>query len=126
MFQFVPFESLTGDHLRAIAASINAAPADDQPCAKFIIEQLRNGNYRAFAYESGLVVVSKKANRLVLELMSASIWRRKDLASALRRLAADWECDTVETMVFDPRLADAIVKVGGQVESYIVTLPVGN
>lgn len=124
MIEYVPFEGITDAQLRGIAASILAAPEDDRPDGLFVLSQLRRGVYRLFAWDCGLFVVSKKDKRLVIELMSASIWNRKDLAADLKRLAADWECDIVETMVFDSRLADAIVKVGGEVEAFVVILPV--
>ena len=126
MFLYVPFEDLTQDHLVQIARCQLRAPEDERPESKFIVEQLASGGFRLFTFEGGLVICSKRGKRLVLEIMTASIWKRKDLADTFRKLATDWECDTVETLVFDSRLADAIVAVGGQVEHYCMTLPVGN
>jgi hypothetical protein len=57
--------------------------------------------------------------------MAASIWDRTNLADVLRKLAADWLCDKVQTTVFDKRLADAIVSIGGAIESYDLVLEVG-
>lgn len=123
MLTYVPFEELDYLHLEQIAKSLLVAPPEVR--AKELLPRLQRKDLACFTWPDGLMLIGKLDNRLLIEAMSASIWGRQDLAKDLRRLAADWECDTIQTTVFDSRLASAIVKVGGQIESYDMILPVG-
>jgi len=126
MIRWVPFDLIGRRQLEGIAASLLIAPEEVRLENKHVIEGLATGMYRLFDWDGGLFIVHKDDNRLVIDAMQASIWKRKDLAKELKELATHWLCDTVVTTVFDRRLADAIVKIGGEIESFDVTLPVGN
>lgn len=124
MLTYVPFDELTGEHLRYIAEGIQPLPEAIRPSAQDIMGDLQTGHLTAFEFPGGLIVVKTYCKRLDVRAFSGPVFLRADLAADLKRLAADWECDTIETMVYDPRLASAIEKVGGHVESWTVTLAV--
>lgn len=126
MLAHIPFSEIKERHVAAMLDSVNAAPADDVIDVGFLLQEILAERMRLFEYDHGCMVVTKRGKRLAIVTCTARIWRIKALAEDMKRLAADWECDIVETMVFDSRLADAIVKIGGQVESFVLTLPVGN
>lgn len=125
MIRWVPFKEINAWHLRQIATSLLVAPEPVRPDERDFIQQLAAGSMRLFEFDNGIIVVHTENGRLVVDAMSCSIWQRKALADDLRRLAADWLCDTIQTTVFDRRLADGIVKVGGRIESYDLILDAG-
>jgi hypothetical protein len=77
-----------------------------------------------FEFPGGSMLVEKIDNRLHLTAFSsdAALKNAAPLLEDVKRLAADWQCDTIETTVFDPRLASVICKLGGRVESQTVIL----
>lgn len=124
MIRWVPFEQIGIRQLTEIAKSLLAQPEHCRLDKADIIDKLEAGFWRLFEWDDGLFIVHTDNGQLVIDAMTASIWHRSLLADDLKRLAADWLCDTVKTTVFDKRLADAIVKIGGRIESYDVILPV--
>ncbi len=126
MIRYVPFEDLTQEHLDAIAASLLAAPEWHRPEPADILRSLREEVMRAFFVADSFVIVSVQSTehekRLRIESFSGKAFKRRALADFLRRLAADWECDAIETFVFDPRLACAIERIGGRVEAWTLRL----
>jgi hypothetical protein len=126
MLQFVPPESFAQRHLIGLARSLLAAPADTRYDVDFIIEAVTRGTMRLFDWPNGLVLVSKRGQRLVLEGLHATQLLKDavPLTDDLKRLAADWQCDTIETTCFDKRLTCVIEKLGGRVESRTLTLAV--
>lgn len=125
MITWVPFAAIEVRHLERVAESLLAAPADVRHSAADVMERLATGEWHLVEWENGLFIVHKEDNRLVIDATSCSVFQRKELAQALKRLAAGWLCDTIQTTVFDSRLADAIVNIGGQIESYDLVLRVG-
>lgn len=124
MIRWVPFPEIGSKHLRLLGECLNVAPEAVRMSARDLINGLRDRVLRLFEFDDGLLVVHRDEKRLVIDALACSIWKREQLADTLRRLAADWECDTIQTTVFDERLADAIVSIGGKIESYDITLPV--
>lgn len=124
MIRWVPFEQIGLRQLTEIAKALLAQPEHCRLDKADIIDKLEAGVWRLFEWDDGLFIVHQEDSQLVIDAMTASIWHRGLLADDLKRLAADWLCDTVKTTVFDKRLADAIVKIGGRIESYDVILPV--
>jgi len=122
MIQYIPFEDLTPEHLECIAASLLAAPAWHRPEGADILRSIKNEVSRVFEVDECLLVLSTPESdgikRLRIDAFSGKAFRRGKLVDFLRRLAADWECDAIETFTFDPRLACAIEKVGGRVEAW--------
>ena len=126
MLSYVPIDAIRGRHLHALAESLNACPAAVRPSAKEMIEDLHANRTMLFETEEGIVVLSKQDNRLCIDAATTTAWRCNKLAADLKRLAAEWQCDTIETTVFDSRLAAAILRVGAQVESTTLVLAVGS
>lgn len=132
MLKFVPFDEIDSTHIRAIAESMTVCPEFHRPLADDVMADLKAGRAKLFAFEDGLMILSVEQHnvsgerRLLIDAWSGdgSIFRRAEAASDLRRIAADWQCDVIETLVFDLRLASAICSIGGHVESICVTLPV--
>jgi hypothetical protein len=126
MLRFVDSADFQQRHLVGLANSLLAAPADTRYDVDYIIEALTRGTMRLFDWPNGLVLVSKRGQRLVLEGLWATRLLKDaiTLADDLKRLAADWQCDTIETTCFDKRLARVIEKLGGRVESRTLTLAV--
>lgn len=125
MIRWIPPSLINQRHLQAIASSLHVCPEDARHDPVEFAQGLNAGHYRLFEYEHGIFVVHRENNRLVIDAMEASIWNRNSLALVIKQLAADWLCDKVQTTVFDKRLADAIVSIGGVVESYDLVLDVG-
>lgn len=67
----------------------------------------------------------EELGRLVLDAVACerlgAVWL---LVSALKRLATGYRCHAIKTTVFDERLAGAIRKLGGRVESIDMVLSV--
>lgn len=119
------FTDLTEAHIEQIRQSIEAAPKAVRPDVEDILRMIATEAARAFAFGNGLIVVSTPGDkRLRIDAFTGKIMSRRQVAEALRQLAADWECDTIETYVFDPRLASAITAIGGRVEAWSMTLAV--
>lgn len=126
MIRWVPFDDINAWHLKEIAKCLCAQPSEVRLAQTDVIDSLEKACSRLFEFDGGLFIVRQDCGRLVIDIMTASIWKREELAHDLKRLAADWLCDTVKTTVFDRRLADAIVKIGGRIESYDLVLEVAD
>lgn len=132
MLTWIPPYSLTKDHLVQLAESLNAAPAFEMRSGIELLHAIHHSLAHAFALPSeGLMVLEPKlgtdgSKRLSIVAFSGdgAIFLRKGLVDDLRKVALEWGCDTIETMCYDPRLARAIEKVGGHVESICLTLGV--
>lgn len=112
-------------HLQALAASLHAAPPDVRHSEKAIMYRILSGEIHLYeVFTDGFLAVHKDDNRLVIDALSCRVLDRKKLAEAFRNLASQLGCDMVQTTVFDRRLADAIIKVGGKIESYDIVLDV--
>lgn len=125
MISWVPFQQINRWHLERIAESLHAAPAEIRFEADDVMKKLATGVLRLFEFDGGILLVRQDGKRLMLDGISCTklskVWK---LVPAVRRLAADWLCDTIVTTVFDERLARAINKLGGRVEAYDLILPV--
>jgi hypothetical protein len=95
-------------------------------------DSLLLGESVAYWLEPGLMLVERHSisNQHRLRIVGIFVprfgFRIRKITEGLRALATEWACDTVETTCFDLRLAKAILKVGGKVESVTVTLAVEN
>ena len=134
MLVFVPFDSITDQHLRWIAESLTTCPEFHRPDGEEMLRAVESGASKVFAWDEGLLVVSVEEHntsherRLMIEAWAGqgASFRLAELADDLRRIAAEWQCDTIETLAFDLRLSSAICRIGGRVESVCITLPVAN
>lgn len=125
MIRWVPFSEINAWHLQHIAKSLQAMSASVRPSERDFVQQLAGGVLRLFEYDGGIVVCHAENNILWIDATSCEkvtkVWK---LLPWLKKLAADWLCDTIQTTVFSRQLADAIVKLGGRIESYDLVLGV--
>lgn len=125
MIRHVPFEDVGERHLEWIVASCVAAPEAVRPSASDFLRALMLETMRLFEWDDGCVILGAREGRLVIWAFGCNkLTAPRTLREDLRRLATDWECDTIETTVFDTRLASAITKLGARVESITLTLGV--
>lgn len=50
----------------------------------------------------------------------------RDIAALLQHLAREWGCQQVETMIYSPRLAEALRRAGARAEAVNMVLEVGD
>lgn len=122
----VSFTEMADRHIRGIAKSLHAAPEDVRHSPAGVIAAIVRGDAVLFEFgRDSIAVVSKDDNRLTIDCADFSVFDRRELGKICQQLAAEMGCDIVQTTVFDRRLADAIVAIGGKVESYDMTLELG-
>ena len=100
--------------LQLMAQSLTAAPAYEQRKAAELLAAIHAGSAHAFSFKTswwsvGLIVLEPRdgadgTRRLHIEHSLASIPSGKlsALVTDLRKIAAEWKCDAVETMCYDP------------------------
>jgi hypothetical protein len=131
MIEYVPQRALTKDQADAIMRGFDAVPADMRPTRALVAARIRSGEWKVFSCPTGVVVVGIVDYQTIrrLQLVTTCIEKgsmavtARGLIKDLQRLAADWRCDAVETLCFNPRLAQAIMLHGGEFEAVAVTLP---
>lgn len=123
--------ALDEKHLRLLVESINAADPHNRHNPSEMLARLHSGAACAFNVDGGLMVLEVEtgqdnSRRLVISAFAGcSLLRnRRRLVNDLRRVAAEWRCDMIQTIAWSIPLARAICKVGGMVESVTVTLGV--
>lgn len=126
MLKFVPFNDLEVKHLDYIARSLLAAPLDTRLESADLLRGLQQGKLALFEWPDGCVVVSAQGRTLMIYALASKGLHTivKTLRDDLSKLAAHWECDMIETTVFEPRLTSVIQKIGGRVESVNMVLKV--
>lgn len=128
MIRYVSFEDVNERHVVHLANSLLGAPTDQRPDTEDLLRGIQTGSMRLFDWDDGVVLVSQRDGRLLMLSFSCAEGQlfktAEPLAADLKKLAADWQCDTIETTCFDPRLASVIEKLGGRVESLTLTLAV--
>lgn len=119
----VPFNQLEQRHLELLAESMITAP--EQVRATETLKLLATDAASFYEWDKGVMVLYRMpSGRLSLEAYNGSVFGRTELMEEVKQLAAELECDTIETFVFDPRLASCIERLGGHIESYVVVMPV--
>jgi hypothetical protein len=88
-----------------------------------VAEKLLSGNWQAYGWDGGTLAVCKQGNRMLVTSFTASRFHGylQAMRDVVDRLATDFMCDTVETTVFDERMAKAMMRMRGQVESWTLT-----
>lgn len=126
MLIYVPFEDIGPKQIERLAKSLLAAPAESRPTPGEYITSIRDGTRTLFEWDKGIALVGQRGQRLVLYACQCDDLLHEVLpfVEDLKKIAAEWECHTIETIVFDPRLASVIRKLGGALESQLMTLPV--
>lgn len=132
MLTWLPPTLITREHLALLAASISAAPAFERIDTVELVTKLHEGKAFAFVFPpQGLLIVEVRSGEdgsRRLSIIAFAGWQGSlklaELAADLRHMGAEWKCDTIETLCYDHRLARAIVRIGGQVESWNLVLDV--
>lgn len=127
MLMHVPFIEIGERHLEGIAKCLELRPPSEQTWGTLVLMELHAGTMHLFDWTTGFIVAAKRSTRLTMEAFCApeiSMEECRNLVSDLKRLAADWQCDTIETMVYDSRLTSVIHHLGGEIESWVMVLPV--
>ena len=126
MITFVPFDDLTEQHLEWIVESALVPPPEVRVEASDFLRGLWQQTMSLFAWEDGCVIVGIRDNRLIMFAFCCHnlIKRLPDLLTDMKRLAADWSCDAIETTCFNRTLSSAIKKVGAETESEVLVLRV--
>lgn len=128
MLTHVPLQDIQERHLEGLLLALQIVPDDVRLEAKHFLGAIAAGTMRLFEWRDGMVIISERDNRLVLETFCCepgiSMELVRSLTADLAQIAADWKCDTIETTVFNPHLASVIQKLGGRVESTTLTLAV--
>lgn len=122
---------LSKAHAEAIKHSIHFAPKDSRYTLEAVVGWIADGSWKVFEFgDIGVLTVAISDNVLHVTSMSSSLGRAgyvaRSLMEDLKRLAADWGCDTVETICYSPRHAQAIVRLGGKIESIQMRVKVGD
>lgn len=129
MLTYVPPLALRDQHVEWLLASERAKPVHEQRSAAELVELVNSQQMLVFELRrkgGGIVAVGKVGRRLVLHALTAPGfgWSFRAAVKLLKKLASDLECDAVETMVWDRRLARAMQRVGVQPEAVQMVLKV--
>jgi hypothetical protein len=76
--------------------------------------------WTVFSFDGGIMAVSASDGVLTVEAWAANSFYKfmRRWQATMQRLAADMQCNTIQTTVVDARLARAMVRIGGEVESW--------
>lgn len=128
MLEYVHISAVTDELLDAIMVSYAAAPPFDRPTKSEVRTNLVTQHSHLFRFGKGLTLVSVRAvqgkRRLYIDAITQPGGNITAWAREMKRLAAEWLCDTIETTVFNPRLASAIERCGARQEAVVLVLQV--
>jgi len=127
---YIPPLQVTSEQLDMLEESYKAAPVWDRWTRLEIAEALLSGRCTLFDLGGkGIMMCSVRESNghRVLNMEAACAKGRfvRSWLQDMKRLAADWACDAIQTTAFDSRLARAIVLSGAQVEATVLMLQVG-
>jgi hypothetical protein len=129
----IPFDQIAERELRLLARSVLEAPADERDSPQEMLSLIKSGVSHLFTIDDGIVLCRKVDKTLMLDALccetstlgfAEAARRYSGLAEDLQKLAAEWECDKIKTVVYTDRLASVIQHLGGRVESRTMTLAV--
>jgi hypothetical protein len=125
---FVPPEAITPDDLALLAAAdVNAIPYNKIP-ADVLVKRLWAGEYQLFRAERGVLLTElNDANGLrrmsIVRFAGDGIsLQMKWLTQALQHHAKEFGCIAIETMIYSPKLAKAMLRTGAKPEATIFVL----
>lgn len=132
MLKYLPVEEISSWHLAGIGASFAVAPDGQKPTLGAVLANIDKGLWKLFTFSQGFVIVSieKYAGEKRLQVIGTFEEAGKfgfllpTLLKELKLLASNWGCDAVESTCYSQRQAQAIVKLGGEIESYNMLLKV--
>lgn len=127
----IDFNSIDTRHLEALAQSVMKAPADERDSPREMLTLIKSGVSRLYETSGGIYLCRKVGRTLMLDAIccyesvqgiAETALLFETFVTELRRVAAEWECDKIKTIVFDDRLTCVIKHLGGRVESVVMTL----
>lgn len=128
--KFVPYNQLTPQDIYAIEVSLNQAPIFERESIEDVLTEIRDQDIHTFYVPGGIVGLSRLDNddqsRLSIRFFTCDNFgaRIRGIITGLRVIATAWECDKIETRVYNPGLMQMIMKLGGTAESVNLTLEV--
>lgn len=124
MLEYIQPEDLGDVERDALLASLSAASPWYREDPELLWGELQAGLLHAFRYKDAFVALqrlhSNGETRLSVRALhdpsghfGTSI---RGLTADFRRLAAEWECDKIETTCYSPHLAEVVKAMGARVE----------
>lgn len=127
MLRYVHPMDVTDAQLTQLFQSAKAADM----CEFDVSWAVMSGKWKVFATgQQGIVAVSvlrgEEGGVLVIQALCAELvgQRFRPFWKAMRRLAADWECNSIETWAFDERHVRLLGLTGGKVKAWHVEIEV--
>lgn len=131
MLVYIAPLDITDEHMRLLSRSLNAAVAFDRISSEAVMDKILKSTAIMFSFGDGIIVIEKRigadnTSRLSIIAIAGKDFglRIKGIIKDLKAIAAEWACDKIETMCYNPRLVAAIVKTGSKIESYNLVLEV--
>lgn len=131
MLVYIAPLDITDEHMRLLAQSLNAAVAFDRISSWAVMDKILKSTAIMFSFGDGIIVIEKRIGadntaRLSIIAIAGEDFglKIKGIIKDLKTIAAEWACDKIETMCYNPRLVAAIVKTGSKIESYNLVLEV--
>lgn len=132
-FDYVPLEAMTEEDWQRLELAGQAGPkfhAIPQLLVEHLMRQKLMHVLR-FRHASGLLLLEvcqgspgHKRLRIVRASGDNVGWVFKEAAALLQHTAREWGCQQIETMVYNPRLAKALGRVGAKAEAVNMVLEV--
>lgn len=131
MLIYVAPLDVTAAQLKLLKKSLDVAVAFDRVKLSDVMKKLLQKTALMFSFGDGILVVEKRigaddSSRVSIIAIAGDDFglKIKAIVKDLKMIAADWACDGVETMCYNPRLVAAIVKTGSRIESFNLVLEV--
>jgi hypothetical protein len=131
MLVYIAPLDITDEHMRLLTQSLNAAVAFDRISSGVVMDKILKSTAIMFSFGDGIIVIEKRVgadstSRLSIIAIAGEDFglKIKSIIKDLKAIAAEWACDKIETMCYNPRLVAAIVKTGSKIESYNLVLEV--
>jgi len=128
--QYVHPALLTEDQRELLLMAVAPVPEWERPTLEEMLMLLEEQSWMAFATDGeGVILLERRETARGRRLSVVGFACRRfgpnmrGITDGLRKIAADWECDMIETVCYNRRLAVAIQKMGGALESLTMTLP---
>lgn len=124
MLQYVQPEELNDVDKHALVSSLAAASPWHRIDLELIWGELQAGLLHAYRYQDAFIAVQRLHSNGETRLSIMALHdpsglfgtHVRGLTSAIRQLAADWECDKIETTCYSLHLAEVIKAMGARVE----------
>ena len=131
MLVYIAPMDITDTHVALLAQSLDAAVEFDRISVEAVMDKLLRSTALMFSFGAGVIVIEKRigadnTTRLSIVAIAGDDFglKIKGIIKDLKAIAAEWTCDKIETMCYNPRLVAAIVKTGSKIESYNLVLEV--